>query len=195
MAYPSGVVGQCPLKGREPYADDMAKYSTGGGGGGGEGDTCELCGATSDSLKTANIAGATLQVCQSCRPHDDADRSVDDRGGGEPAGTDRPPRKKELARRIARAHDAVKPDTSRWEREGAGYEDDPLPYLVTGYGERVTDARQTAGLTLEELADALDLPEHELLAVEQGRATRAGIGGSVIDALEEHLDITIKEGA
>ena len=171
----------------------MAKYSTGGGGGGSDGDTCELCGATSDSLKSANIAGATLLVCQSCRPHDDADKTesrTSDRG--QP--TEREPRKKEIARRIAKAQDAVKPDTSRWEREGAGYEDDPLPYLVSGYGEQVTAARQDAGLKLEELAEELDIPEHELLAVEQGRATRAGIGGSVIDQLEMYLDVTLKEG-
>ena len=170
----------------------MAKYSTGGGGGGGDGDTCELCGATSDSLTTANIAGATLQVCPSCRPHDDAGPAERGRPADQSTPT-REPRKKEIARRIARAQDAVKPDTSRWEREGAGYEDDPLPYLVSGYGDLVTQARQDAGLKLDELADELDVPEHELLAVEQGRATRAGIGGSLIELLEERLDVQLKE--
>jgi hypothetical protein len=38
----------------------MAKYSTGGSGGGDDGDACELCGAATDSLRTASIAGATL---------------------------------------------------------------------------------------------------------------------------------------
>lgn len=188
---PFGAAWECCLKGPAAYAVDMAKYSTGRGGGGGDGDACELCGATSESLRTANIAGATLQVCESCRPHDDADRSSkpeQDESSG-----DREPRRKELARRIAKAQDAAKPDTSRWEREGAGYEDDPLPYLVPGYGDQVTEARQAAGMKLEELADELDIPERELLAVEQGRATRAGIGGSVIDRLEDHLDIALKE--
>lgn len=171
----------------------MAKYSTGGGGGGGDGDACELCGAETDSLTTATIAGATLLVCRSCRPHGEADSPKTDQPSSE--STAREPRKKELARRIAKAQDAAKPDTSRWEREGAGYEDDPLPYLVSGYGQLVTDARQDAGLTLEELADELGVQEQDLLAVEQGRATRAGVGGSVIDRIEDRLEVSLKEGA
>lgn len=172
----------------------MAKYSTGGGGGGNDGDTCELCGAQSDTLQTATVAGATLQVCKSCQPHGDTDKKTEESSTSDQSSR-KPSRKKEIAQRIAKAQDAVKPDTSRWEREGAGYEDDPLPYLASGYGEQVTEARQDAGLKLEELAEELEVPEHVLLAVEQGRAARAGVGGSVIEQLEEYLDITIQEGA
>lgn len=180
-------VGHIPLA--------MAKYSTGGGGGGGDGDACELCGSPSDSLKPANIAGARLLVCPDCRPHDDAAHK--ERKGAEGSGQDRdtPDRRKRLARRIAKARDAVKPDTTRWEREGAGYDDDPLPYLVSGYGERVTDARQSAGLTLEEVAAELEVPESDVLAVEQGRAARAGVGGSVIGKLEDRLEVELTEEA
>ncbi len=170
----------------------MPKYSTGDGGGGGDGETCELCGSPSDSLRTANVAGAELQVCPSCRPHDDTAHK-DEKQAEQTDERDSPDRRKELANRIAKAQDAVKPDTSRWEREGAGYEDDPLPYLVAEYDEAVTAARQDAGLQLEELADELDIDEGDLLAVEQGRAARAGVGGSVIELLEERLDLTLTE--
>ncbi len=187
-------VTQCYLKGSNSLAVHMAKYSTGGGGGGGDGDTCELCGAQSDTLQTASIAGATLQVCRSCQPHGDTDKKQQSTDAeSQPEGG--PSRKKEIAQRIAKAQDAVKPDTTRWEREGAGYDDDPLPYLTSEYGSKVTEARQSAGLKLEELADELDIREQDLLAVEQGRAARAGVGGSVIDSLEDYLDITIQEGA
>jgi len=84
-------------------------------------------------------------------------------------------------------------DTSHWEESGTDYDDDQLPYLVRDYGERVEDARQNAGLQRDELADELDVPESDLLAVEQGRATQAGLGGSLIEALEDELSIELVE--
>ncbi|MFP4590469.1 MAG: multiprotein-bridging factor 1 family protein [Halobacteriales archaeon] len=170
----------------------MPKYSTGGAAGGGGGDACELCGAETDDLAPANVAGAQLLVCRACRPHDDAAHKREKKAERSPQ-RETPDRRKELAQRIARARDAVKPDTTRWEREGAGYDDDPLPYLVAGYGERVTEARQAEGLTLDELAEALEVPEDDLLAIEQGRAARAGVGGGVVEALEEALQVELAE--
>jgi hypothetical protein len=34
----------------------MPKYSTGGSSGSGSGETCELCGESSDDLREANVA-------------------------------------------------------------------------------------------------------------------------------------------
>ncbi|MFW5919782.1 MAG: transcriptional regulator, partial [Halanaeroarchaeum sp.] len=55
----------------------MAKYSTGGSRGGDGGGNCELCGAATEDLRTATVAGATLQVCPDCATHGD---------GGGPSG-------------------------------------------------------------------------------------------------------------
>jgi len=166
----------------------MTKYSTGGGVGG-TGGSCELCGASDDSLETVEVAGARLEVCPDCARHrDDASPasshdtdSDDDRN-----------RKKRAAQNTARIHDAQQNDSSHWE-SGADYSDDQLPYLVTDYGRRVTEARQDAGLQRGELAEELDLDESDILAVEQGRATKAGVGGSVIAALEDRLDVELAD--
>jgi ribosome-binding protein aMBF1 (putative translation factor) len=91
-------------------------------------------------------------------------------------------------------HDATKGDAGHWE-SGADYDDDPLPYLVSDYGDRLTEARQDAGLQLDELADELGVDESDLLAVEQGRATQAGIGGSVIEALEDRLGVELADAS
>ena len=91
----------------------------------------------------------------------------------------------------AKQIDATRGDSSHWEEHGTNYERDRLPYLVSGYGERVEAARQEEGLQLAELADELDVEENDLLAIEQGRATKAGVGGSVVRALEERLDVTL----
>lgn len=163
----------------------MTKYSTGGIGGD-SGGACELCGAEGRDLRTATVAGAKLDVCSECARHGE--------GGGSRSGEERieeRERRKKAARNVARMDDARRVDPN-WE-EGADYESDPLPYLVDDYGDRLETARQEAGLQTDELAEKLGLEEEDVVAVEQGRAARAGVGGSVIEALESHFDVELAE--
>ncbi|MWV64013.1 transcriptional regulator [Halorubrum sp. JWXQ-INN 858] len=182
----------------------MAKYSTGSGGGGGDGDACELCGRETSNLQRANVAGAELLVCSNCRPHDDASKgrggshggsggSGGGSSGGSSGGGGSGPtsRKQEVARKQAKMYDAATGDSTHWEEGGTDYEKDRLPYLVSGYGDRAVAARQDAGLTVEELAAELDVEEDDLLAVEQGRAATAGVGGSVVRAIEERFGVEL----
>ena len=180
----------------------MAKYSTGRDGGGG-GDSCELCGSETDDLRRATVAGAELLVCADCAPHGDGDdrgdggrgRDGDRERGSEGANRGEHDRRRRATQNAARGYDGGRGDGSRWAEEGTDYEEDALPYLVSDYGERAEAARQGAGLTAAELAAELGIDEDELLAVEQGRATRAGVGGSVVRRLEKHLDVgLIEEG-
>ena len=165
----------------------MAKYSTGGVGGDSSG-ACELCGAEDRSLETARVAGAELEVCGECARH--GDDSGGGSGGGDDADEERSRRKK-AAQNTARIDDARTVDTDF--EEGTDYEDDPLPYLVSGYDATLEAARQEAGLRADELAAELDVEEADVVAVEQGRAARANVGGSVIEALEERLDVELAE--
>jgi ribosome-binding protein aMBF1 (putative translation factor) len=171
----------------------MAKYSTGSGGGGDAGDACELCGKETGDLRRANVAGANLLVCGSCAPHGEQ-RGGRERGGSGDSDDDSAfegNRKKRAAQRAAKLYDKQKGDPTHWEKEGTNYEKDRLPYLVSGYGDIAEEARQAEGLQLGELATELDVEEADLLAVEQGRASRAGVGGSVIRALEQRLDVRL----
>jgi len=170
----------------------MPKYSTGSGGGGGDGDSCELCGRSTGDLSRANVAGAQLLVCSDCAPHDDspAARGASGSGASGREGDDEPSREKRAAQRQARLYDQTRGDASHWE-SGTDYEDDQLPYLVSDYGAVAEAARRDAGLTVEELASELEVAESDVDAVEQGRATRAGVGGSVIRALEERLGVDL----
>jgi ribosome-binding protein aMBF1 (putative translation factor) len=167
----------------------MAKYSTGSGGGG-AGESCELCGAAGVDLHTANVAGAQLEVCSDCAEHDDNAKTTS--ASSSSAGQEERDRRKRAAQNTARMHDAGKGDASHWEG-GADYDDDQLPYLVDDYGQRLTEARQDEGFQLSELAEELDIDESDLLAVEQGRATQASVGGSVIVTLEDYLDVELSE--
>ncbi|WP_396612217.1 multiprotein-bridging factor 1 family protein [Haloferax sp. S1W] len=169
----------------------MAKYSTNRGGGGSDGDSCELCGRTTTKPRRANVAGADLLVCPECAPHGEnrhTDRKKESTSSRDYSEQNR---RKRAAQRTAKMYDSAKGDSKHWEKEGTNYEKDRLPYLVSGYGGVVESARQDAGLQLSELADELDIDEKQLLAIEQGRATRANIGGSVIRALEERLDVSL----
>ena len=167
----------------------MAKYSTGGSSGSGDGDACELCGTESESLREANVAGAQLQVCPDCAPHDDnAHKDEKKRTGGDDGD-----RTREAVRNAAKANPTWNDDSEHWEEEGTNYDDDQLPYLVSGYGEVLQSARQAAGLQRTELAEELDADESHLLAIEQGRATQAGVGGSLVRAIEQRLDVTLVE--
>jgi ribosome-binding protein aMBF1 (putative translation factor) len=169
----------------------MAKYSTGSNDGGGDGDACELCGRETADLQHERVAGANLLVCSDCAPHgESANRGSSDDGGDRTDG-DEPNRRKRAAQNTARIYDASRGNTERWEREGTDYEDDRLPYLVSGYGDIVEAARQEAGLTVEELAAAIDASDEDVLAVEQGRATRAGVGGSVVRDIESELGVEL----
>jgi ribosome-binding protein aMBF1 (putative translation factor) len=168
----------------------MAKYSTGSSSGGGDGDTCELCGAASENLSMANVAGARLNVCASCAPHDDTEskRSSNDSGSDSEAD-----RKRRAVQNAAKASDVWSSDSGHWEEEGANYDDDQLPYLRKDYGKTVTEARQERGLQRGEFADELGVSEADIIAIEQGRATQAGIGGGLIAAVEDYLDVEISE--
>ncbi|WP_336133715.1 multiprotein-bridging factor 1 family protein [Natronomonas amylolytica] len=166
----------------------MAKYSTGGVGGDSSG-ACELCGAEDRSLETATVAGAELQVCSECARHGDDGGSGGSESGGD--GREETNRRKKAAQNMAKLDDAQKVN-SDWQEE-TEYEDDPLPYLVRGYGDRAEQARQDAGLQTDELAEELGVDEEDIVAVEQGRAARAGVGGSLIEALEDELGIELAE--
>jgi ribosome-binding protein aMBF1 (putative translation factor) len=169
----------------------MPKYSTGGSSGGGSGDACELCGSTSDDLVRAEVAGATLDVCPDCAPYDDGDDRDDT--GSATGDDDEPDRNRRAAQNAAKAKNVWDGDSEHWEKEGAGYDDDQLPYLVPNYGDRLEEARQEAGLQRAELAGELGVGEADLLAIEQGRATQAGVGGSLIEAIEERLGVQLAE--
>ena len=162
----------------------MAKYSTGDGVD--AGDSCELCGAVGVAMQSVNIAGAQLEVCGDCAQHDDSTHD----GGSNGRGRSDADRGRTAAQNTARVYDATRGDSTHWE-DGADYDDDQLPYLRSDYDERLTDARQAAGYQLGELAEELDVPEGDLLALEQGRAIQAGVGGSAVGALERFLDVEL----
>lgn len=175
----------------------MTKYSTGNSAGTGDETSCELCGEITDDLREVLIAGANLSVCSECRRHEEQDAPSPSPSSREkPSGSPGSNVEKSFTHPQERQEESSplwNSDTSHWEEGGANYDADPLPYLISGYGERVREARVAQGLTMEELARAVGITEKELFAVEQGNAATMGVGGSVIGALEDFLEIELAE--
>ena len=65
-----------------------------------------------------------------------------------------------------------------------------LYLLHTSYGQRTETKEHDCA---RQLADEIGADEDDVVAVEQGRAARAGVGGSLIEALEELLDVELAE--
>ncbi|UPM43701.1 helix-turn-helix domain-containing protein [Halocatena salina] len=174
----------------------MAKYSTGGISSDDEG-SCELCGAERTTLHTERVAGATLAVCPDCRtrhaetgtPESERDEHGRETGTRDP---DEPDRRQRAVHNTARMDDARSRNPSGWV-DDAEYEGDPLPYLVRGYADRLANARAAADLGTADLAEELDASENDIIAIEEGRATSADVGGSLITAIETRLNITLTE--
>ena len=169
----------------------MPKYSTGDSSGGG--DSCELCGKETGDLTTATVAGAELELCRDCVPHGETttERRESAHDDHETEAQREQTSRRRAAQNVARFADAGMGDSTHWEEEGTNYDSDQLPYLVSGYGDRAREAREDAGLGIEELADELDLDANDVRAVEEGGAARAGVGGSVVAALESRLDVRL----
>lgn len=154
---------------------------------------CEMCGDEDADLHTADIAGATLQVCASCAPQmdepeqsssnkpeqqdDNNDSSLSDTSG---AGEQPTP-----------GYTIGRTDSKHWEEDGTNYEQDPTPYLTDNYAKLVTAARQDAGYTKEEFAKEIGITVAALDAVEAGAAASNGVGGSVVSAIEKELDVSL----
>lgn len=163
----------------------MPKYSVDGSSASKDGNACELCGTESSSVSKANVAGAKILVCGECSPHDDSQTAQDDTGE---SGHDDRNVTAEATDASASLWDG---DTSRWENEGTGYIDDPLPYLIDGYGDVVREAREERGVSVDELAERLQIPAMDLLSVERGQAAQSGVSGSVISDIETALEISV----
>lgn len=177
----------------------MAKYSTGNAKSTSSSDVsegaCELCGTDSDSLQTVKVSGATLQACSSCANHNDNATKQDgddgERDDSDPVGQTDDNSKDRRTQHLSENGGYLNNDTSHWEQNGTNYEDDQLPYLVSGYAKSVTDARKARDLSQGELAEEVDTREELIQAIETNSLRDAGVGGELLSRVETFLEIEI----
>jgi len=182
----------------------MAKYSTGGGGGGDDGDACEPLRARPQTSSGPRSPGRSSSSARTAAPDDagnarrarrirwESGRKFRRKPGGassESTGTGTEP---EEGNRPQAGEDGLRDRRLKhWEEGGTNYESDRLPYLVSGYGDDVAAARQRRRTHGRGAGRGIRRRRDDLFAVEDGRAATAGVGGSVVRALEERLGVDI----
>lgn len=150
---------------------------------------CELCGSGTDDLETIEVEGARIQACPECRVHND----MPEQSTNEPSSRDTTTASQTTVSGDDVTSDLWDSDTDAWERDGAGYDSDILPHLHHNYGQAVTDARTARDMSIDGLAEAIDVESETVRSIEQEQAYSDDIGGSVIAKLESFLDITISD--
>ncbi len=133
--------------------------------------SCEMCGKEFPSLRRAVIEGTTMSVCGNCVKF-----------GVEQAGpkvevTGRSQTTQALERRAVRGKPRDIYDQMQEE-------------LVEDYGERVKQARQRAGLSIEDLGKAINERVSNLANIEKGTYHPPD---ALVAKLEKALDVKLKE--
>jgi len=143
---------------------------------------CEMCGAETGNPKTIKVEGAELQVCENCtqfgtevRTESSASTSTkystssssgtSNRGAGGSTGT-----------RKRRRHDMF----------------DELEELAADYDQRIRQARESAGLSQEELANQLNEKASLVRKLERGDILPSD---EIRTKLERRLDIDLLESS
>ena len=122
---------------------------------------CEICGREIESGYLVEIEGARLVACSGC-----AERGV-------------------IIRRVREGS-----GHRRERRRGEQSSEEKEVVLVADYGRRIREARERAGLSVEELAKRLRIPETYLRRVEEGELTPTD---DLARRLEKLLKVTLFE--
>lgn len=174
----------------------MPKYSTGDSASQPSAENitaCELCGEESSSLHDATVAGAELTVCTDCNPHDDSTESGSSNSEPQDTVNSEPNDSPSATKSPVESGTYLNQDSSHWEEEGTNYEDDPLPYMVSAYGEKLQSARRSHDVSHDELATTIGVTPHDIKEMEAGQIRESSIRGSEVAELEKQLEIQLSE--
>lgn len=121
---------------------------------------CEMCGDDVDSLQTAKVSGAELDVCDSCS---EFGTTLDDGDDDE--------EEQSTKYSTSSSSDRSQSTPSHGSSSGSGQSDyGSMPgQLAPNYGELIRDARTSAGHSIDDLANHLNEKASHLRKVEQGK--------------------------
>jgi putative transcription factor len=144
---------------------------------------CEMCGAETSSPTTVKIEGAELDVCDDCA---DFGTEVEQQSTGSASTKYSTDSSSDGSSESSSAGGAGGSD-------GARRHDmfDDMDEVVQDYDERIRNARETAGLSQEDLADELNEKASLIRKLERGASLPSD---SVQGKLERKLDIALTEG-
>ncbi|TKX72597.1 MULTISPECIES: multiprotein bridging factor aMBF1 [Halorubrum] len=149
---------------------------------------CEMCGAEEASLTTTKVEGAELELCSSCTDFGTEVRDESTGSGGGKYSTSSSTGKSSSS------------SGSSGSSSGSGSSGgstrprdmfDDMDEIATDYDERIREARESRGLSQEELADQLNEKASLIRKLERGDTLPTD---EVQRKLERALDISLVEG-
>ena len=147
---------------------------------------CEMCGADQTSLTTTKVEGAELELCSSCTDFGTEVRDESTGSGGSKYST---------------SSSTGKSSSSSSGSSGSGGSSggstrrrdmfDDMDEIATDYDDQIRNARESRGLSQEELADQLNEKASLIRKLERGDTLPTD---EVQRKLERALDISLVEG-
>ncbi|WP_135807102.1 multiprotein bridging factor aMBF1 [Halorussus marinus] len=144
---------------------------------------CEMCGAETGSPKTIKVEGAELDVCDNCSDFGTEVKTQQDTGSTST----------KYSTSSSSSGGSSSPSTSSSSsRSRRSDMFDDMDEIAQDYDERVRNARETAGLSQEDLANDLNEKASLIRKIERGDMLPSD---EVQEKLESELDISLTAGA
>ena len=146
---------------------------------------CEMCGAEEASLTTTKVEGAELELCSSCTDFGTEVRDESTSSGGGKYSTSSSTGKSSSSSGSSGSSGSSSGSTRPRDMF------DDMDEIATDYDERIREARESRGLSQEELADQLNEKASLIRKLERGDTLPTD---EVQRKLERALDISLVEG-
>ena len=147
---------------------------------------CEMCGADQASLTTTKVEGAELELCSSCTDFGTEVRDESTGSGGGKYSTSSSTGKSSSSGSSSTAGGSSSGSTTR-PRDMF----DDMDEIATDYDDQIRTARESRGLSQEELADELNEKASLIRKLERGDTLPTD---DIQRKLEGELDISLIEG-
>ena len=148
---------------------------------------CEMCGAEQASLTTTKVEGAELELCSSCTDFGTEVRDESSGSGGGKYSTSSSTGKSSSSSSGSSGSGSGSSGSSRRPRDMF----DDMEEIATDYDDRIRDARESRGLSQEDLADQLNEKASLIRKLERGDTLPTD---EIQRKLERAHDISLVEG-
>ncbi|WP_082682297.1 multiprotein bridging factor aMBF1 [Haloferax profundi] len=145
---------------------------------------CEMCGSDQASLKTVKVEGAELQLCDDCAQFGTEVRTESTSSASTKYSTS------SSSGKASRSSGSSSSSSSKKRRRRDMFDD--MDEIATDYDSRIRQARESRGMSQEELAKSLNEKASLIRKLERGDIMPPD---SVRKKLERKLDISLVEGA
>ncbi|KAB1188639.1 MULTISPECIES: multiprotein bridging factor aMBF1 [Haloferax] len=144
---------------------------------------CEMCGSNQASLKTVKVEGAELQLCDNCAQFGTEVRTESTSSASSKYSTS------SSSGKAKRSSGSSSSSSSKTRRRRDMFDD--MDEIATDYDSRIRQARESRGMSQEELASSLNEKASLIRKLERGDIMPPD---TVRKKIERKLDISLVEG-